>query len=253
MDAVVELIWQFLPKDYEEISELQYKNYTIKISNGELKISIAPEVFDNNPTLSAEIEGFLDAHFMSRQLFSDKPYQLYGHHIKRTHEDGRKDISVRIKGAEIRAIAGRVDFKIGDKDGNVLKDSRQERLDNIERFTSLIQKHSNDQLFKALLLSFRNGQNDHENELVHLYEIRDALHRKFGDERSAQRRLNFSASKWREFGRLCNDAPLHQGRHRGKNMGALRDATEGELLDARRVAREMIEHYLRYLENPTGP
>ena len=42
--------------------------------------------------------------------------------------------------------------------------------------------------------------------------------------------------------------PLRQGRHRGNNVGVLRDATEGELVEARDYVRVMIEAYLQYLE-----
>lgn len=88
---------------------------------------------------------------------------------------------------------------------------------------------------------------DPDNELVHLYEIGDALAKKFGD--AVRAKLGITRAQWSRFGRLANNEPLRQGRHRGKNAGNLRDATEGELQEARGIARTMIEAYLQFLEN----
>lgn len=89
---------------------------------------------------------------------------------------------------------------------------------------------------------------DSNNELVHLYEIRDALSVKFGGETSARAALAITSSQWSRLGQLCNIEPLRQGRHRGKTSGALRDASEAELTEARGIARAMIEAYLQHLE-----
>jgi len=90
--------------------------------------------------------------------------------------------------------------------------------------------------------------NDPNNELVHLYEIRDTLSKKFGGENAACQALNISAAQWSRLGQLANNEPLRQGRHRGKNPGALRDATEAELTEARDITRQFVEAFLEYLE-----
>ena len=87
---------------------------------------------------------------------------------------------------------------------------------------------------------------------MHLYEIRDALCTKFKGEHPTRAALGIGRTEWSRFGALCNDEPLRQGRHRGQKAGALRDATESELIEARGIARAMIEAYLQYLEAP-GP
>jgi hypothetical protein len=80
-----------------------------------------------------------------------------------------------------------------------------------------------------------------------LYEIRDALSIKFGGERNTCSILNVSKNEWSRFGRLANDEPLYEGRHRGENVGQLRHATESELAEVRGIARQMILAYLKYL------
>ena len=76
---------------------------------------------------------------------------------------------------------------------------------------------------------------DPANELVYLYEIRDALSVKFGSDRGARIALAITSSQWSRLGQLCNDEPLRQGRHRGKTRVALRDASEDELFEALRL------------------
>ena len=90
--------------------------------------------------------------------------------------------------------------------------------------------------------------NDANNELVHLYEIRDALSRRFGGESPACQVLHISSTDWSRLGQLANSEPLRQGRHRGKNLGILRNATDAELTEARNIGRQFVEAYLEFLD-----
>ena len=89
---------------------------------------------------------------------------------------------------------------------------------------------------------------DPDNEFVHLYEIRDSLSERFGSKKSAIKKLGVTSNEWDEIGKLANALPLKQGRHRGKAVGALRDAEIAELEKARKSAAYLIEKYLEYLE-----
>ena len=88
---------------------------------------------------------------------------------------------------------------------------------------------------------------DPDNELVHLYEIRDALQDKFGGKNPACYELGLNLVDWGRLGDLANNRK--QGRHRGQQVGALHDATNEELNEARTIARKMILGYLEFLEN----
>jgi len=100
----------------------------------------------------------------------------------------------------------------------------------------------------ALLASYTAAVNDPANELVYLYEIRDALSKRFKDDTSAREAMGLSRSEWSRLGQLANNDPLIQGRHRGKSFGALREASDEELSEARNIARKLVEAYLFYLE-----
>jgi hypothetical protein len=134
-------------------------------------------------------------------------------------------------------------------DGNIIADSKRDRIERKKSLAELVSVHrASDGLLAAMLRSYSAGVRDPNNELVHLYEIRDALSVKFGGDNSARAAIAITASQWSRLGQLCNNDPLRQGRHRGKTGEALRDASEGELVEARGIVRAMIEAYLQYLE-----
>ena len=160
------------------------------------------------------------------------------------------DIFVELEPAVLRVSAGSVDTQVTDQHGNVVSDSRQDRIDRKRSLADLVSTHSGDGLLNALLASYQNSVRDPDNELVHLYEIRDALSTRFGGKEGMRTALAVSPSDWSRLGQLCNDEPLRQGRHRGRKGAALRDATHSELEEARTIARSMIEKYLQSLGTP---
>ena len=144
---------------------------------------------------------------------------------------------------------GAVDIVMTDKDGNVISDSRRERIQKKQGLAELAEKHRwKDPFLTSMLKSYSDAVNDPGNELVHLYQIRDSLSKQFGGESKVRNILGIGQTQWSRLGKLANDEPLKQGRHRGKNPGALRDATEEELKEARSIARELVEAYLNHLE-----
>jgi hypothetical protein len=99
-----------------------------------------------------------------------------------------------------------------------------------------------------MLQSYDSAVRDPHDELVHIYEIRGALAARFGSKAKAVSKLRLSNNDWNRLGELCNVLPLKQGRHRGENITALRDATEDELAEARLLATAMIEAYMKYID-----
>jgi hypothetical protein len=150
----------------------------------------------------------------------------------------------------VRIAGRRPDAIIKNADGIVVRDTRRERIDRRNDLARRAAVHLTDLVANSILRSYSAALDDPDNELIHLYEIRDALSSQFRGERAAQMALNISSTKWRRLGSLANVEPLLQGRHRGGNPGALRDATADELEDARWIAREMIESYLQSLKAP---
>ena len=102
-----------------------------------------------------------------------------------------------------------------------------------------------------MLRSYEAAVRDPDDELIHLFEIRDALAAKLGRKarEKARAKLGITRAAWQRLGSLANDAPINQGRHRGEHAGKLRDATRDELEEARQIARGMLQAYLRSLES----
>jgi hypothetical protein len=250
MNAVIVLEWKFSPCDYfEEVIEISRQDYSMTIADGQVHAKIASAIYEANPGMLHGLHDALNDRFLGVQLLTHRAYELSRSTMTRLHPDGHRDYFMECEPARIVISVGSADFRVTDKDGNVIRDSKRERIEKKKKMAELVASHhATDVLLPSLLRSHEAAVRDPNNELVYLYEIREALSTKFGDDKRTRAALGISASRWSRLGQLCNEEPLRQGRHRGKTGGALRDATEGELTEARSIARAMIEAYLQHLE-----
>ena len=250
--TTVILEWTFTPITYfEEPLQLPTDRGIIHIGEGKVEARFDATVYDQDPSIRQRLHDQVLSIFRGAQLTNQKPYKLAEQStVIRLEPDGRRSVSREIRGRVTVIIGHAPDIRITDKDGNVVRDSRRDRIEARRRLAELARRHDADPLAPSLLESFETAMNDPPNELVHLYEIRDALKKKFRTACKARTALGISGRKWDRLGGLADTLPLRQGRHRGRHTGALRDATEAELADARAIARSMIEAYLNYLERP---
>jgi hypothetical protein len=259
MDAVVVLEWKFSPADYFGSSfEIKQNDYTITVADGKAEAKINSVAYEANSSIRSELNDVLESAFLGAQLSNNKIYNLLRPDLTRVeHADGRKDYFLEVEPAYIKITPHPVTLSKCDNDGNVIEDLETQRT---KKYIDLIRKHCKDEVLKKLLKSRNASMNDSDNELTHLYEIYDALSRKFrgnkkADSREARSTLckyqNLSQKKWdqkwRDFTDLCNNAPLKGGRHGGKHE-TLRDATDAELFEVRGTAKAIIDAYLQYLE-----
>ena len=248
MEDIVLLEWSFTPKDYfEDEIRIEREDYEMVIKNGLVKARIKPEVYNQEHAMRDSLHKSLNDRFLGVQLLTHKQYDLSKASMCRLHPNGRKDVTIFPESCVMTMTVGSVDLIVKDKDGNVVSDSRRDRVEKKKELADLAEKHSSDAVAASLLESYKAAVNDPENELVHLYEIRDALSKLFKGETPARQALGLSSSEWSRIGKLANSEPLKQGRHRGKSAGELRDATEDELAEARNISRSFVEAYLVYL------
>jgi hypothetical protein len=250
MSAVIMLEWKFLPPDYfEEPIEISRQDYTMTIADGQVQAKIDSTTFEANPDMRQQMHDALDNRFLGVQLFSHRSYELSRSTKTRVYPDGHRDIFIEPEPGRLVLSGGTVDIQIKDKTGKVIADSKRDRIENKKRLAELVSIHRpTDSLLASLLKSQAAAVRDPHNELIHLYEIRDAISARFCGESATRTALCIDSARWSRFGQLCNNEPLRQGRHRGKTSGILRDATEAELTEARAIARAMIEAYLWHLE-----
>jgi len=250
MSIIVVLEWKFSPPNYFEAPiKIARDDYTLTIADGKAEARIDSAIYDANPTMRQSLHDAMNDRLLGVQLLSHRSYELARSTMTRVHPDGRKDVFLEVEPARIVMTAHPVDFHVRDRNGNIVVDSKRDRIEKKRSLVDLVSIYrASDGTLASLLRSYDAAVRDPNNELVHLYEIREALSVKFGGEEALRSTLSISSSQWSRIGELCNNAPLRQGRHRGKTSGVLRDATESELTEARGIARTMTEAYLRYLD-----
>lgn len=251
MSAVYQFQWTFTPTDYfEDKIEIIRDDYRMTVLDGRAEATVNEEVYDTNPAIRDMMHSSLNDRFLGAQIVSFRAFDLSEPTRTRIHADGRRDVFIEVKSASLVLTGHAPDILITGADGTVVYDSKRQRVNTKKSLSELVAKHkATDTTLASLLKSQDSAVRDPQNELVYLYEIRDALSAKFGGKTAAIASLGISETHWTRLGQLCNDEPLRQGRHRGKSSPTLRDATEGELQEARTIARTMLELYLRLLSN----
>lgn len=90
-----------------------------------------------------------------------------------------------------------VDYLVKDQNDNIIVDTKLERQSNRRRLATLAAKYQKtDPIIDSILSSYEKSLNYPSTALVHLYEIRDALSKKFSGEKEATKKLKISKSKW---------------------------------------------------------
>jgi hypothetical protein len=240
------LEWSYTPADFiEEPFEYDEKDYTVEIKNGRVVATFLGAADEQTESLLQRIQPEVNARFLGAQLISNKPYQLSGCTTRRTRRDGTAEVGVSIKSTLHMSVS--FDAVLLDAAGNVKVDTRRERIEAQKEFAFLASKHRKDVVARSVLRSHNAAIADPKNELIHLYEIRDALAKRFGGENKTHPVLRITKDEWQRLGYLANHALLAQGRHRGEKIGQLRDATPTEPDEARTIAKHMIRAYLDHL------
>lgn len=243
------LEWSFTPADFfGEPVVITREGYVQSISHGKAEVRIDGDRFAAGEVTAEQVQRELDGRFRASQLFRRRPFELSGPRTIKIRSDGTRHFFLEVAPAVIKITGGTVGVRITDGAGGVVHDSEAARLKREKGLEDRVAKHAADPLLVRLLKSFDSAVRDPDNELVHLYEVREALATRFGGRQAIQSNLRIVLPEWGRFGQLCNDEPLRQGRHRGKMSGPLRDATAAELDECRELCVQLIDSYLDWLE-----
>lgn len=246
----ISLVWSYTPIDYfEEIFKVQKDEYELEFKGGNIKATLDTMFYQQNKGIIDKILSDIDTYFVGVQVVSHKAYKIEKHIMHSYNAKGGKGVTIFAPPIEVKLSAS-ADIKITDSEGNVVTDTRAERIREQQELAELTNRYfKKDITARAIIESYQASVNDPSNELVYLYEIREALVKRFGDENNTKAILNINKLRLSRLRRLANDVPLRQGRHRGKNQGQLRNATTRELNEAREIAKGLILSYLKYLQN----
>ncbi len=141
-----------------------------------------------------------------------------------------------------------LDFILTNSDGEVIRDSKRERMTHQKELYELINKYGADKVALKILDSYNNALKHDEKSLLYLYEIREALKNVFNGAVVTIKSLNLSSTEWDDFGHLTNKSSVRESRHNWKNLDLTHNITDQDRNFAFTFGQTMIEKYLRYLQ-----
>src|SRR6185369_8560970 len=121
----IELEWKYQPTDFFE-APYQYaeSDLELKIENGRAKaVLTGPTQSDHDARVRSLVKGF----FLVRQLQVHRNYTLEGPAILQ-YSSGHKNVILEAASGMMTLTGGSVDFIIRDPAGNVVRDSKAERI-----------------------------------------------------------------------------------------------------------------------------
>ena len=236
-----ELQWTYEPADFFE-AQYRHSNtkYELLVEGGRAIATLRAAQDPINRELQQRIGIRLNDIFAVRQFQTHRKYVLQGPRVYQ-YAAGRQNVIVQVGAADLLTVGEQADLVVRDSAGNVVRDTRAERIaEDTAVLDSLVPKIDQSHTLWSLIASYSRSVNDPGDELVHLYEIRDALSKHYGGEGRARATLGITKAEWQWVGVLANVEPLEQGRHRGKHPAGRRVATAAELEEAREIVRRWI-------------
>lgn len=242
--------WKFTPANYlEQEIAVTVDGHSMTVVDGVARAEVDSEAYASNPDVRQRLHDALNASLLGVQLVTHQPYELSKSSRVQEREDGSRGFFIECEPGNCVATWGTADLRVTGPDGEAIVDTRRDRLDKKKKLAErIVQYRSRDATLAAMIESQSRAVRDPGNELVHLFEIAEALETKFGKRKRAHDTVGVTGGDWKRFWDICNERELRQGRHRGQSLGSLRDATDAELKEARDIGRRMIEGYITYLE-----
>lgn len=243
----IELEWAYEPPGlFEDPLALEGNGYSLVATEGRATATLPPE--GDDPENFLRITKEVRARVLMAGVHARKVATLSNHpNIIRIGEDGGRNIAVTVRDGVVLSEGHPPDVVITDSDGNVVADSRVDRITDRITLADAAARHCEDATAAQLVESAQAAVGDPEDELVHLWEIPETLERHFGSRLRAADTLGIPRSHWTRLSELCNNRS--QGRHRGaKDPEMLEPATPAELDEARDLAEDLIRAYLSHLD-----
>ncbi len=239
-----EIHFPYIPADFFEARfSSQTNEYMLAAESGVVRVTLRVPRDPVDAELQNRITKDVEGLFRVRQLLVHRPFKLNAASVYQHYSGGTRSISVNVQGCECLVAVGQVDLVIRDTSGAVKQDTKTERVKRDTEFVNAVRpKLANSPTLVALLETYDAAVNDPSNELVHLYEIRDALANHYGGVAEARKKLGVNGEQWKRLGALANLAPVQEGRHRGKHS-MRRGATAAELQEARNIVCGWIKAF----------
>jgi hypothetical protein len=194
MSGEYRIEWKFTPEDFfEDEFEATCCGVPVRVGRGSVATSIDGDQYTLRPRLHEEMGEEIRSLFYGAQLVSRVPFSIKS--PSRVHVDasGGQNIIVPLLGNEAKFFGGAVDVRQEAPDGTVLVDTRRDRFEKKLRLALLARKHRHsDATLRSMLRSLDGAVNDPADELLHLYEIKDAVCHEFAGRPHAIAALGFA-------------------------------------------------------------
>jgi hypothetical protein len=227
----VELAWVYRPVDFFEVAyEYAHPHFHVSVDDGRAVAVLTTPQEPVAPALQQQIADCVTGVFLTRQLQTHRTFDLEWPTIL-VHSGGR---TTTTKGFTI--------------DGTPAERIAQHAA-TLDLFAT---KATRGSVLRRMLGSYSRAVEDPDNELIYLYEIRDALATHYTSHRKARAALGIAQEEWDRVGVLAVVEPILQGRHRG-HQGDLRPATPEELAEVRQIVRAWIGTFAQHVREDREP
>jgi hypothetical protein len=254
MISDIVLSWQYEPIDYfDDKLHFDFNGFKIEVSSGLINAEITSFDITNLSTLQKSLIVAIESPFIARRIIYDKEYSIGIATTTFKNKYGVSGAYISVPNATICIKAFPPEIMLIDANGVVLSDTKKDR-DNQEAALRelLLTNMSKDRALRRMVKSYLTAMSDHSNELLYLYEIRDAASEIFQGAHKARKRLCVPESDWQYLGKIANESPVLEGRHRGKHLDDLRSATHEEKIRARGIALDIIIKYINIINGSSG-
>jgi hypothetical protein len=229
----------FLEQQYEH----REQGFTLTLDAGKATAVLDAVEKPLSAATLARVERAVKRILQARQLTTHKPFKTLAPVSVQHTADGGKDIILSASDG-VTVSGGLVDLRVTNANGEVVHDSRAERIAKTEKLISdVLSNIESDPILERLLAFLQQAIADPADEFTHLYGIRETLQNHFGSKKNARDALNISEAEWDRFDEILNNLPVDPSRHRGRFTQGTRPATPEELDEAREIARRWIERY----------
>lgn len=254
MTIKTDLEWGYDPADYFEArTTVQLPSGQLVVDSGRAICTLSAPIDPVPPAIRDTATHEVQTVFAARRLLNRQAFSLGAPSIVQRQPCGGRHVAITVSMSAVIASAGTADFIVRGANGEIKSDRKGERIEAHSCYVSdLSSKALESPTLHLMLQSFGRSVDDPSNELVHLYELRDAVAKHFGGEVPARECLGVSKRDWKDLGRIANDEPLLEGRHRGRQLSGLRPATLDELQRAREVAVRLLDGFAATVSPTAG-
>jgi hypothetical protein len=168
--------------------------------------------------------------------------------ISRNIEPYKINVGIDILNMRVLDASGKVVFNAVKAEAKRALQSLRNTKDELRDISAGIAKHLGDDYFRRAWESFSLAHGANQHAIGHLYDVRDAIAKKFGSEDKAREVLNLGKNEWSEFGRIFNADSVEGGRHNGKHPTSLKPMTNEQRTSVMQFAKTMLFAYSNYLD-----